>query len=65
MMSCERPTSKPVPRTEAKKEFIKAAEETLKTLKAFVEGIDDVEHAKWTPEQKRTACHRRSSCGTS
>jgi hypothetical protein len=33
-------------RTEAKKEFLKAAEEALKTLKAFVEGIDDVEHAK-------------------
>jgi hypothetical protein len=49
-------------RTEAKKEFLKAAEETpLKTIKAFVEveGIGDVEHAKaWTPEQKRTACHK-------
>jgi hypothetical protein len=45
-------------RTEAKKEFLKAAEEAPKTPKAFVEGIDDVEHAKWTPEQKRTVCHK-------
>jgi hypothetical protein len=45
-------------RTEAKIVFLKAAEDTLKTLKHFVEGIDDVEHAKWTLEQKRTICHK-------
>jgi hypothetical protein len=38
--------------------FQKAAEDTLKTPKHFVEGIDDVEHAKWTLEQKRTICHK-------
>jgi hypothetical protein len=45
-------------RTEAKKAFLKAAEETLKTLKAFVEGIGDVEHLKWAFEEKITACHK-------
>jgi hypothetical protein len=45
-------------RTEAKKEFLKAAEQAPKTLKAFVEGIDNVEHAKWTLEEKRTICHK-------
>ena len=38
--------------------FLKAADDTLKTLKNFVEGIDDVEHVKWTLEQKRTICHK-------
>jgi hypothetical protein len=45
-------------RTEAKTAFLKAAEDTLKALKHFVEGIDEVEHAKWALEQKRTACHK-------
>jgi hypothetical protein len=34
----------------------RAAEDTLKTLKHFVEGIYDVEHVKWTLEQKGTFC---------
>ena len=45
-------------RTEAKIAFLKAADDTLKTLKHFVERIDDVEYAKWTLEQKRTICHK-------
>jgi hypothetical protein len=44
-------------RTEAKTVFLRAAEDTLKALKHFVEGIDDVEHVKWALEQKRTVCH--------
>jgi hypothetical protein len=52
-------------RTEAKKEFLKATKEALKTLKAFVEGIDDVEHAKWALEDRQgRSATRRSSCGT-
>ena len=42
-------------RTEAKTAFLRAAVDTLAVLMTFVEGIDDVEHAKWTLEQKRTA----------
>jgi hypothetical protein len=45
-------------RTEATTAFLKAAEDTLKTLKHFVEGIDDAEHAKWALEQKIAVCHK-------
>jgi hypothetical protein len=46
-------------RTEAKLVFLRAAEDTLKALTNFVEGIDEVEDAKWALEQKRTVwCHK-------
>jgi hypothetical protein len=45
-------------RTDAKGEFLRAAGQTPKTRKAFVEGIGDMEHPKWTMEEKRTICHK-------
>jgi hypothetical protein len=45
-------------RTDAKGEFLRAAGQALKALKAFVEEIGDVEHPKWAMEEKRTICHK-------